>query len=89
MSHVRKPLAIATAINTSIFLVETIGGIEARSSSLLMDGIHNFSDELALVCLWLAYLLPIKMSKNLQRSANVLNSLGIICIKCPGCLAID
>src|SRR6478735_4857117 len=80
MSHIKKPLAIATAINTSIFLVETLGGIEARSSSLIMDGIHNFSDELAIICLWLAYLLPIKMSKNLQRGANVLNSIGIIVI---------
>ncbi len=45
-----------------------------------MDAIHNFSDELALVCLYLAYVLTVKLSKNLQRFANALNSVGLIFI---------
>jgi Co/Zn/Cd efflux system component len=48
--------------------------------SLMMDSIHNLSDELALVCLCLAYLLPLHLSRHLQRSANLLNSLGLIAI---------
>jgi Co/Zn/Cd efflux system component len=45
-----------------------------------MDGVHNLSDELALVCLFLAFMLPIAMSKNFQRVANVLNSVGLIVV---------
>ncbi len=48
--------------------------------SLIMDGIHNLSDELALVCLYLVYTLAAKLSKNLQRFANLLNSVGLIFI---------
>lgn len=75
-----KPLALAAGLNTAIFAVETIAGISANSNSLIMDGVHNFSDELALICLYLAYLLPITMSKNFQRIANTLNSVGLIAI---------
>ena len=78
MCHVRKPLALAAGLNTLIFAGETLGGFTGHSNSLIMDGVHNFSDELALGCLYLAYLLPIVMSKNLQRMANVLNSIGLI-----------
>ena len=80
MSHVKKPLAIAAALNTTIFAVEIMGGLKAHSNSLLMDGVHNFSDELAMVCLFLAYVLPIAMSKNFQRIANILNSGGLVVI---------
>jgi cobalt-zinc-cadmium efflux system protein len=80
MSHVKKPLAIAAGINTVIFIGEIFGGIKGHSNSLIMDGVHNFSDELALVCLYLAYLIPVKMSRNIQRIANVLNSIGIMTI---------
>jgi len=45
-----------------------------------MDGVHNFSDELAMISLFLAYVLPIAMSKNFQRTANILNSVGLIII---------
>jgi cobalt-zinc-cadmium efflux system protein len=45
-----------------------------------MDSIHNLSDELALVCLCLAYLLPLMHSRHLQRSANLLNSVGLIAV---------
>lgn len=80
MSHVKKPLALAAILNTAIFATEVFGGIKANSNSLIMDGIHNFSDELAIVCLFLAYILPIVMSKNLQRIANVLNSAGLVVV---------
>jgi cobalt-zinc-cadmium efflux system protein len=80
MAHVRKPLATASILNAVIFIGEGIAGYRAESMSLMMDAIHNFSDELALVCLYLAYVLTVKLSKNLQRFANVLNSIGLIFI---------
>ena len=78
MSHVRKPLAAAALLNTAIFIGEGIAGIKSHSLSLMMDGIHNFSDEMALFFLFLAYVLPLTLSKNLQRLANFLNSFGLI-----------
>ena len=80
MAHVRKSLAVASILNAVIFIGEGISGLRAESMSLIMDAIHNFSDELALVCLYLAYVLTVKLSKNLQRFANVLNSVGLIFI---------
>jgi len=80
MSHVKKPLGYAAALNTTIFISEGLGGIKGHSKSLIMDGVHNFSDELAMICLFLAYMLPIVMSKHFQRIANVLNSAGLIVI---------
>jgi len=47
MSHVKKPLGYAAALNTTIFIAEGLGGIKGHSNSLIMDGVHNFSDELA------------------------------------------
>jgi Co/Zn/Cd efflux system component len=78
MCHIKKPLFLAVGVNSFIFIGELFGGVIGHSNSLLMDGVHNFSDELALICLYMAYLLPIKMSKNLQRVANMLNSVGLI-----------
>ncbi len=43
-----------------------------------MDSVHNLSDELALVFLYLAFVLPLGLSRNLLRSANVFNSIGIV-----------
>ena len=80
MSHVKKPLAIAAGLNTVIFIGELIGGIKGNSNSLTMDGIHNSSDELALACLYFAYQTQLNMSRNIQRVANVLNSIGLITI---------
>jgi cobalt-zinc-cadmium efflux system protein len=80
MSRLRKYLFLAAAVNTIIFIGEAIGGVKGHSSSLLMDSVHNFSDELALIFLFLAFVLPVKMSKNFQRLSNVLNSIGIIMI---------
>src|SRR2546426_876815 len=51
---------------------------DRNSLSLIMDSVHNLSDELALVCLYLAFVLPLGLSRNLLRSANVFNSIGIV-----------
>jgi Co/Zn/Cd efflux system component len=45
-----------------------------------MDGVHNLSDELALVFLYLAFILSRGVSRNLLRSANVFNSVGLIAV---------
>jgi cobalt-zinc-cadmium efflux system protein len=80
MAHIRRPLGVAVALNTAVFVAETIGGLRAQSLSLLMDAVHNFSDELALVCLFLAYVLAARLSRGLQRSANLFNSIGLVAI---------
>lgn len=80
MAHYRKPLAAAVALNTGIFVVEAVAGLQAQSLSLLMDSIHNFSDELALIFLYLAFVLSQGISRNLVRSANFFNSVGLIAV---------
>jgi cobalt-zinc-cadmium efflux system protein len=80
MAHYRKPLAAAAALNTAIFLVEAMAGFQADSLSLLMDSVHNLSDEMALVFLYLAFVLSQGISRNLLRSANVFNSVGLIAV---------
>lgn len=66
--------------NSIIVVVELVGGIQAHSLALLIDAAHNLSDQLALICLWLAYVLAVSASQRLQRAANVLNSLGLMAI---------
>src|SRR2546423_14993167 len=78
MAHYRKPVAAAVALNAGIFAVEAIAGYQASSLSLIMDSVHNLSDELALVCLYLAFLMSRGPSRNLLRSANIFNSVGLI-----------
>jgi cobalt-zinc-cadmium efflux system protein len=78
--HYRKPLAAAVALNTAIFIVEAIAGYEANSLSLIMDSVHNFSDQVALVFLYLVFVLPLGISRNLLRSANIFNSVGIVAV---------
>jgi cobalt-zinc-cadmium efflux system protein len=80
MSHIRKPLIAAAVLNTGIFFGEAVAGYQSQSLSLLMDSVHNLSDELALVCLALAFVLPLALSRTLQRSANVLNSVGLVAV---------
>jgi cobalt-zinc-cadmium efflux system protein len=80
MAHFRKPLAAAAALNSGIFVVEAVAGFQANSLSLIMDSVHNLSDELALVFLYLAFVLPLGLSRNLLRSANVFNSIGIVAL---------
>ena len=80
MAHYRKALAAAAAFNGGIFVVEAIAGYQAGSLALIMDGVHNLSDEMALVFLYLAFILPLGVSRNLLRSANIFNSVGLIAV---------
>ncbi len=80
MAHYRKPLAAALALNTVIFVVEGIAGFQSQSLSLVMDSVHNLSDEMALVFLYLAFVLPQGLSRNLVRSANFFNSAGLMAV---------
>jgi cobalt-zinc-cadmium efflux system protein len=80
MSHYRKSIAGAVALNTAIFAVEAGAGLQANSLSLLMDSVHNLSDELALVFIYLAFVLSQGVSRGLLRSANVFNSVGLILV---------
>lgn len=78
MAHHQNFLAGAVAINTAVVIVEAGAGFRANSLSLIMDSVHNFSDELALIFLYLAYVASTGVSRNMQRSANFLNSVGLI-----------
>src|SRR2546430_5553330 len=80
MAHYRKPLAAAAALNTAIFVVEAVAGFKADSLSLIMDSVHNLSDEMALVFLYLAFVLAHGVSRHLLRTANVFNSVGLLLV---------
>jgi cobalt-zinc-cadmium efflux system protein len=80
MAHYRKAVAAAVALNTGIFVVEAVAGFRAHSLSLLMDSVHNLSDEMALVFIYLAFILSKGVSRNLLRSANIFNSVGLIVV---------
>ena len=79
MAHLRKPLAMAVALNTGITVVETVAGFRANSLSLVMDAIHNLSDELALVLLLLA-VLQSRPARRLVQAANGFNSIGLVVV---------
>ena len=64
MAHYRKAVAAAVAVNTGIFVVEAVAGFRAHSLSLLMDSVHNLSDEMALVFIYLAFILSKGVSRN-------------------------
>jgi len=78
LAHFRRAVGAAVVLNTSLCAVEMAAGLQAHSLSLLTDSIHNCSDELALGCLYLAFNLPGYLGRQSQRTANVLNSLGLI-----------
>src|SRR6266852_2074163 len=80
MAHLRKPLTIALGANTAVLVVESVGGIEANSLSLITDAVHNLSDEVALAFLLLAYSLRTGLSSHFLRSANLFNSIGLFTI---------
>jgi cobalt-zinc-cadmium efflux system protein len=80
MAHYRKPIAAAVALNSAIFIVEAIAGFGANSLSLIMDSVHNLSDELALVFIYLAFILSQGVSRNLLRTANIFNSVGLAAV---------
>ena len=68
----------ALALNTAALVVEVGAGIPAKSLSLVMDGVHNVSDEVALGFLVLAYTLRVGLSGRFLRFANLFNSLGLL-----------
>src|SRR5258707_9593991 len=80
MPNYRRPLAAAAALNTAIFVVEAVAGFKADSLSLIMDSVHNLSDEMALVFLYLAFVLPHRVSRHLLRTANLFNSAGLLLV---------
>ena len=80
MSHRRPPLVRALQLNTAVLVVEIAAGIGSNSFSLIMDGVHNLSDEIALVLLVLAYSLRAGLSGKLLRYANLFNSIGLLAI---------
>ncbi|TMH30877.1 MAG: cation transporter, partial [Betaproteobacteria bacterium] len=80
MAHFRRQLAGAAALNGAIFVVEAVAGYGANSLSLLMDAVHNLSDQAALVLLYLALLLSSGVSRALVRSANLFNSVGLMAV---------
>jgi cation diffusion facilitator family transporter len=80
MAHYRKSVGAAAALNTAIFVVEGIAGLKASSLSLIVDSAHNLSDEIALVFLFLAFVMPLASSSTLQRWANILNSVGLAAV---------
>jgi len=80
MAHYQRAVRAAVILNTGIFGVELIAGWQASSLSLIMDGIHNFSDQLAIVAIWLAFIVPREPSRTLLRGANVFNSVGLIAV---------
>jgi Co/Zn/Cd efflux system component len=80
MAHRRRPLVIALALNTSALVVEIGAGVPAKSLSLVMDGVHNLSDEAALAALVVAYSLRSGLSGRWLRAANGFNSLGLLAI---------
>ena len=80
MAHRRRPLVRALQLNTAVLVVEIAGGVASNSFSLIMDGIHNLSDEVALLLLVLAYSLRTGLSGKLLRFANLFNSVGLLAI---------
>ena len=80
MAHLRRPLAVATALNTGVLGVEIACGVGSNSVGLLTDAAHNFSDETALVLLLLAYSVRSGLSGSFLRLANLLNSAGVLII---------
>jgi cation diffusion facilitator family transporter len=80
MAHHQRAVTIAVALNTGIFIVEAVAGYQASSLSLVMDSVHNLSDEMALIALWLAFIVARGPSKTLLRGANVFNSMGLLAV---------
>ena len=78
MAHLRKPLAVACALNALVLAVEAAGGVRANSLSLVMDAVHNLSDQMALGFLLLAYTLRTGLSGRFLWVANWLNSIGLL-----------
>jgi hypothetical protein len=63
---VSKPVATAAALNLMIAVVEAAAGVRSGSVSLLVDSVHHLSDEMALILLFLAFIPPAGLSRNLR-----------------------
>jgi len=70
----------ALQLNTAVLVVEVAAGIGSNSFSLIIDGIHNLSDEVALLLLVFAYSLRTGLSGWLLRYANLFNSVGLLAV---------
>jgi len=68
------------ALNTVALVGEIGAGVPAKSLSLVMDGVHNVSDEVALAFLLLAYTLRVGLSGRFLRTANLFNSVGLLAV---------
>lgn len=80
MAHLSKALCTATVLNTAVLGAEVIAGVSAGSLALVADGVHNLSDEMGLVLLWLASMLRHGLSRTAVRWANLVNSAGLIAV---------
>ena len=80
MAHHQQAVATAVILNAGIFVVEAFAGYQASSLSLIMDSVHNFSDQMALVALWLAFIVSRGPSQTLLRGANIFNSVGLMLV---------
>jgi Co/Zn/Cd efflux system component len=80
MAHYRRTIGAATLLNTAISVGEGCVAFYSGSLSVLVDSVHNLSDELALACLYLAFFLPGYLGRQSQRTANLLNSAGLVAI---------
>ena len=78
--HRRRPLGVALALNTVVLGAEVGTGTSTGSLTLIIDSVHNLSDETALALLFLAYSLRAGLSGRLLRAANLFNSVGLIAI---------
>ena len=78
MAHFRRALGAAALLNALIVVGEGFAGWRAGSLSVQMDAVHNLSDELALLCLWLACYWPGRIGRGGQRAANLLNTAGLL-----------
>lgn len=78
MAHFRRQVGAALLLNTGISVAEAAASVPSHSLSLLTDSIHNCSDELALVGLYLAFYLPGYLGRHSQRVANGFNSVGLL-----------
>jgi len=76
VAHYQKSLGAAVVLNTAISAVEAVSGFASGSLSLIMDAAHNLSDEMALIFLYLAFILSQGVSRNLLRTANLFDSLA-------------
>ena len=64
--EVSKPVATAAVLNLMIAVGEAAAGVRSGSVSLLVDSVHNLSDEMALTLIFLAFTPPAGLSRNLH-----------------------